>query len=152
MNNEYTTADRCLCIILNQLSVEREGFPVGTEWGTSTRHRTPPRRNDGEMAVQILLISRPARCGFWRAGTEGGNWKLTLRPGSTGSATESGSITTGGRRIGSWTQRAGRPRAGGKVGKTGLSKNTGLRLSTETTSVLEPIWRQKNVSLHLGTR
>ena len=41
-----TTADRWLGIILYQLSMERAGSPVRTEWRTSTRHRscrTAPR-------------------------------------------------------------------------------------------------------------
>ena len=47
---------------------------------------------------------------------------------------EGGSNTTGGWRIGSRTQRAGRPQAGGRDVKIGLSGNTGLRGSTEITS------------------
>ena len=113
-----------------KLSVERVGFTVGTEWWTSTWHRTLPRKNGGERAEEILLIPQAAWCGFWQAGTEGGNWKLILRPG--------GSNITGQQRIGSRTQIAGPPQAGGRARKTGLSENTGLRWSTKTTSV----WNQ----------
>ena len=81
------------------------------------------------MAEQILLLLTPraAQCGFLQAGTKGGNRKLTLHPGGTGSVAERECNTTGGRRIGSQTRRAGRPRAEGKARETDTSENTGLR-------------------------
>ena len=98
-------------------------------------HRTPPNRIGEETAKQIPLTPWAARCGFLKAGTEGGNRKLNLRPGRTGSVVKGGSNTTGGWRIGSRTRRAVHSRAGGKAGDIDTSENTGLRQSTKTTSV-----------------
>ena len=65
---------------------------------------------------------------------------------------EGRSNTTGGQRIGTETRVVGSPRAGDKAGETGSSENTGFRQSTDTTSVLNPTWRRKNLSLRSRTK
>ena len=71
--NKYYSWSMTLHNFVSAVCREREGSTVGTEWLTSTCHRTPPRKNSGEMAEQILLISWAAQWWFRQAGTEGGN-------------------------------------------------------------------------------
>ena len=48
--NKYLIDDSTISCNVDQLSVEKAGSAIGTEWRTSTHHRTPPRRNGGETA------------------------------------------------------------------------------------------------------
>ena len=46
----------------------------------------------------------------------------------------------------------GQPRAGGKAAWMGSSEKAGFNRSTDTTSDLDPIWRQKNLLILSRTR
>ena len=78
---------------------------------------------------------------FWRVGTSGGRWKLTVLWWAGPQTTADGG---GGRATGTASGgglRAGRPQRGGRAREMGTSEKVDFNLSTETKSVLSPIWR-----------
>ena len=95
------------------------------------------------MAEQILL-SRTVR-----GGTVGGNLNLTTfrtepRAGMVAEVVEEGG--------GGMGRLTGQPRSGGEAAWMGSSEKAGFNQSTDTTSVLDPIWRRKNLLFLSRTR
>ena len=105
-----------------------------------------------EETVEQSLLSQRVRQGFRWAGTGCGSWKRTpfLADPWVGAVAEDGE--GGGSRAHRTGQRVGRRKARGRAAKMGSLEKAGFNLFTDTTSVLEPSWRRKNLSWIYRTR
>ena len=122
-------------------------------WKTTFQflHRGPP--SILEIGKNYKCLSRTSLLGFLRVpdgtGTDGENRTLFLgtpafeRGVGRSRVGGNGGTGVGGTGAGGSGALGGLPRRGGVWAMTVNSERTGFNLSTETESVLEPIWREK---------